>query len=47
MGVLVVRALVFVGLVWVAEGSGGGRSVLVVEILECSFGMRPMSLSGV
>ncbi len=47
MVALAVRALDYLGMVCVAAGSGGGHSVLVVEILECSFGMRPMSLSGV
>ena len=36
MVALAVRALVLVGLAWVAGGSGGGRSVLVEEFLECS-----------
>ena len=35
MVALAVRALVLVGLAWVAGGSGGRRSGLVEECLEC------------
>ncbi len=35
MVALAVRALVFVGLAWVAGDSGGGHSVLVEEFLGC------------
>ena len=40
MVVLAVRALVFAWLAWVAGGSGGKRSVLVEEFLECSQGLH-------
>ena len=40
MVALAVRALVFVGLVYVVRESGGGRSVLVEEFLECGQGLR-------
>ena len=40
MVALAVRALVFVGLAWVAGDSGGGHSVLVEEFLECGQGLH-------
>ena len=40
MVVLAVRALVFVGLEWVAGGRVGRRSVLVEEFLECGHGLH-------